>query len=257
MSRNIIIVTNIFDDLSRTKQSIDSIRMASHRWGANFYELTNTQFINAPYPYLWEALNAISDCIKYDKVLVLDPDIVINSKAPNIFDELTDDYDFCAVLDGNPGGRFPNDDGLVRNSIVKNLSHNESCFQLFREIFSNFDYDKYWNNYCNMGVILFNSKKYNLLMDEMKSLILNNKNVYKLMMGDGFPFHSFQNFFNALISSSSLRVKLMGNEWNWTMPDIINEYNHEFFLGPMKPWIYHFTGTDGSKEELQRYDRWK
>lgn len=257
MGRNLIIVVNVFDDISSSAQSIESIRRASHRWGANFYEITNVQFPDSPHPFLWDRLLAFEEFNHYDKILALDPDIVINSEAPNIFEELTDDYDVCAVLDGNPGGRFPHNDGWIRDSIVKNLSQDDNCVSFFQDIIKNFDPQKYWDYYCNLGVLLFNPKKLNPLMRETKLLAYNNKKVYQLLMGHGFSFHALQNFYNAFISSSSLRLKLMDNTWNWIMPDIAEEYNHDFYLGRMKPWIYHFCGTPGSKNDLISYDRWK
>lgn len=253
MERKLIIVVNVFDDISKSSQSIESIRNAAHRWGANFYEITNVQFPNSPHPFMWDRLIAFEEFNHYDKILALDPDIVINSNAPSIFDELTNDFDFCAVLDGNPGGRFPNNDGFLRDSIVKTISHDENSLKIFGEIFKGFNYEKYWSHYCNLGVQLFNPKKYNPLIKEMRELVYNNKKAYELMLG----FHSLQNFANALISSSDVRIKILDNTWNWIMPDIAEEYNHDFYLGKMKPWIYHFTGTSGSKKDLLTYDRWK
>ena len=39
-SKNIIVVQNVFDDLSKTEQSIKSIRFAAHRWESDFYEMS-------------------------------------------------------------------------------------------------------------------------------------------------------------------------------------------------------------------------
>ncbi len=257
MSKNLVIYLNVFDDISKTAQSVESIRRACHRWGANFYEVTNVQYPNAPYPFLWETLAAFEEFNHYDKILNLDHDIIINSNAPNIFEELTDEYDFCAVRDGNPGGRFPHNDGFLRDSIIKTISHDQNCFDLFHSVLKNFNYEKYWQNYFNLGVYLFNPKKYNRLIKEIKQLAFDDKRVYQMFMGQGFPWHALQNFFNAYISSSDLKIKLIDNTWNWIMPDISEEYHDDFYLGKMKPNIYHFCGTPTSKEDLPFYDRWK
>jgi lipopolysaccharide biosynthesis glycosyltransferase len=258
MSRNVIVVQNVFDDLNKTRQSIESIRQSAHRWKSHFFEMTEFEFSESSAPITWN-LWCINDTFKdFDKVAILDPDVVVNSKSPNIFDELTSDYDFCAVLDGNPNGRFSNS-GHLKDSIVKRVACEPFSLNLFHKHIRNFSYEKYWNNYFNGGVILFNPKKLYPIFLEMKDIIFSNKEIYKYLntYDTDYKFHSPQNFFNAFISSSNLRIKNMDNYWNWVMPDIIDEFNSNFYLGPMKPWIYHFTGTDGSKDELLNYERWK
>ena len=52
-SRNIIVVQTVFDDLSDIEQSIQSIRLAAHRWGLDFYEMC---FFRNPNPPLFNIL---------------------------------------------------------------------------------------------------------------------------------------------------------------------------------------------------------
>ena len=256
MERNLIVVQNVFEDLRDTEQSIKSIRYAAHRWKSNFYEITSFQFPNSPSNIFWDRLWACQNFLEYDKVLILDPDIVINSKCPNIFEELTSEFDLAVVLDGNPG-RFENDP--IKNGVVRYISELHESVEIFQKNIPNFDKTRYWENYFNNGVFLYNPKKIYKTMEYIKELLFNNNKIHKFVdysiCGDTFPC---QNLFNAVISSSNLKVKNLDNKWNWLMPDVDLEYNHNFFLSEqMIPWIYHFTGTPHSKNFLKTYTKWQ
>lgn len=259
MSKNIIVVQNVFDNPELTRNSIESIRHAAKRWSADFYELNTIQYPKSCNPFFWDRIWEYENFTKYEKVLVLDPDVVINIKAPNIFNELSSDYDFCAVKDGNPGDRFSNP-MFLRDSIAKNNATLGNTISIFEKNISNFSAEKYWDNFFNIGVTLFYPEKINCMMDKIKELIMNNSEIYNYVnfSGGGIWF-SPQNLINAVFTSENLRIKFLEDKWNWTLPDIgiPEEYNENFYLGPMKPWIYHFTGTNGAKEDLLIYDRWK
>ena len=64
-----------------------------------------------------------------------------------------------------------------------------------------------------------------------------------------------QNLISAVLSTSDLKLKTLADTWNWIAPDINLEW--DMFCGPMHANIYHFTGTDGSKETLKTYEGWK
>lgn len=256
MSKNIIVVQNVFDDPSITKHSMESIRHAAKRWGADFYELNTIQFPKSPNPFFWDRLWEYENFTGYEKVLVLDPDVVINSKAPNIFDELTPEFDFCAVKDGNPGGRFQDRYGF-RNSIVRNISTLGNSVEIFEKNIEGFSFEKYWEIYFNLGVTLFRPEVVKPYIEGIKKEIFNNSEIYDYVnLKSGGIWFSPQNYINAIFSVGEIRLKFLEDEWNWIAPDIDVEYNEDLFLGPMKPWIYHFTGTNCSKDELKNYQRW-
>jgi lipopolysaccharide biosynthesis glycosyltransferase len=255
MEKRLIVVQNAFDDLKITEQSIKSIRYAANRWQSNYYEITHFQFPQSPSKIMWDRIWAMENFLEYDKVLILDPDIVINVNAPNIFDELNDEYDLAVVLDGNPG-RFEKD--FLRNGIVKNISKLHNSIEIFKQTIENFDENTYWNWYFNNGVFLFKPKKMYEITQKIKNLIYNNNIIHKFIdlsiSGDSFPC---QNLINVMISHSNLSIKTLHNNWNWTIPDIVQEYTKEFFLSDkMIPYIYHFTGTHNSKEFLKTYVKW-
>ncbi len=257
MSKNIIVVQNVFEDPNLTIHSIESIRNAAKRWGADFYELNTIQSPDSPNPFFWDRMWEYTEFSKYEKVLILDPDVVINIKAPNIFDQLTTEFDFCVVKDGNPGERFENP-VYLRDSIVKHNAMAGNTIEIFQKNIIGFSEEEYWDNYFNVGVNLFYPERIKSAIEKMRNLVFNNMEIYKYVnFRNGGVWFSPQNLINAVFITEGVKIKFLENEWNWVLPDIAEEYNEEFFLGPMKPWIYHFTGTNGSKESLAQYNRWK
>ena len=96
-SKNIIVVQNVFDDLSKTEQSIKSIRFAAHRWECDFYEMSYFKNPDSPCILLWDRIWAMENFKNFDKVLIVDPDVIINEEAPNIFDMMEPTTDLCVV----------------------------------------------------------------------------------------------------------------------------------------------------------------
>jgi len=257
MEKRIIVVQNVFDDPNHTTQSIESIRLAAKRWNADFYELNTIQFPDSPNPFFWDRIWEYENFINYDKVVIVDPDVIINVKSPDLFEELTPDFDICLVKDGNPGGRFP-DHAYFKNSISRHCAFLGDTIPIFSRNITGFSEEEYWENYFNVGVNVFYPKKIAPVMQDLKKLILNNSEIHKYLdFKNGGVWFSSQNIFNALFISKGIKIKFLGDEWNWIAPDISEEYNENLYLGPMKPWIYHFTGTNGCKDELKKYDRWK
>jgi len=249
MSNNLILVINAYENFSYNSQSIESIRCAANRWKCDFIEITDLKYESLPHKLFWNRINLINKFNFYDKILFLDSDIIINAKAPNIFNELTVE-DLAVVLDGNPNGRFEND--WFKKQFSTHVMNLENCVDVFKTEIPNFNYDDYWNNYFNMGVMLINPKTISKSLNRLKINIFNNKNFYELLQKG---WHTEQNFFNAWLTNDGLNIKILDNKWNWLAPDISDEY--DMFLGEMKPWIYHFCGTNLSKERLNTYDRWK
>lgn len=255
--KKLIVVQNAYPDLEITKHSIESIRYAAHKWKSNYYEITHFQFPNSPEDVLWDKFWILENFIDYDIVLMIDADCVVNSVAPSIFEELGNDYDFGAVLDGNPNGRFKHNDMWYRSHAYNyHLAHNS--VSIFQKYIPNFNYENYWNTYCNMGMFLFRPKIMYGIMQDIKKLLYNNTEIYEyLNYHKNNSRYAGQNLLCAFLSLYKDRFLLMDNTWNWLAPDDVTEYNEEMFLGKMKPYIYHFAGTDGSKESLKTYNRWK
>ena len=253
MENNIIVLLNDYKEFKFNSNVIESLRFASNRWGCTFCEITKLQEsineqVSLTAKLLWNRILIMENFINYDKVLCIDTDVIINSKSPNIFDELDNDNDLAVVLDGNPG-RFEND--WFKKSIVNTILNIN--IEVYNKNIPNFNFEEYSNKYFNGGVVLFNPKNINKNIQKFKNLILNNKEIQNLLF-QGVNFVD-QNLPNAWFTSSpDIKIKYIKNEWNWIAPDI--EQDYEIFLGPMVPWIYHFCGTNLSKGRLNDYYRW-
>ena len=260
--KDIIIVINSYGgDIKKWEKNlnpIESIRQASQRWGSDFFELVDIKYKEYnPNPIrsagewngftgtkTWQIIWSIENFSFYDRILFLDTDIFINSKAPNIFN-LLEDFEIACVKDGNPGRL----DNAILN-MSRNFVNFNNCISYFDAI-PNFNKEKYYDNYFNTGVVLLNPKKILDKVNKFKELILVSK-LKNYIEEHNSPID--QNLISAWVSSD-LDFKVLDNTWNWTCPDISQEYDD--FLGEMKPFIYHFCGTNLIKDRIENYNRWK
>jgi lipopolysaccharide biosynthesis glycosyltransferase len=248
----LIIVSRVFNDFKFNDQSSESIRFAAHRWGVNYLELftENKNGLNDILrDFISNRFHCFYDFLNYDKILILDPDIVINKNCPNIFNELDEDTDLAVVKDGNPG-RFKN---YNYENIVDYISN--FGIEIFEYKIKNFERKKYRENYFNNGVFLFKPKKILHKINELEKLIKTDNDFINFFSKEKGDFFCLQNSLNAILTFSDVKIKYLDNTWNWIAPDIVEEY--EMFLEPMIPNIYHFCGTNLAKERLKDYDRWK
>lgn len=253
-SKNIIVVQNVFDDLSKTAQSIESIRFAAHRWECDFYEISYFKHKDSPSTLFWDRIWAMENFKNFDKVLIVDPDVIINEEAPNIFDLMEPTTDLCVVHNINRDrASTPYFENI---SLTISTLHN--TIDVLKRKINNFSEVTYLENYFNMGVFLYRPKSLSPIIQEMKELMFDDEELMKYLSfkecGDWFPA---QNFTNAYLTHANLNIKFLPKEWNWLSPDIDTECNEEYFWGKMKPYIYHFTGTNLSKERLKTYTKWK
>ena len=256
MENNIIVVVNSWNSdwnaWNKTLQNIESIRWAAQRWNVDYHELTYNRYLKdietikvRSGKTIFQRIAIWKTFCQYDKILYIDADTIINTTAPNIFDELTDEYDICGVLDGNPGR---NDDLM---NFSRYISSNNQALEAFSTI-EGFNDKIYFDYYINGGVWLGRgslAKEFSKLKDE----ILNNSIIHDFVYGsDG---HQDQNLLNAWFSRFYKKIKILDNEWNWIAPDIDFEYDK--YLGDMEPYIYHFCGTNLAKERMKTYEKWK
>lgn len=252
--KNLIVVQNVFEDLSKTEQTIQSIRFAAHRWKADFYEMSYFKNENSPSAIFWDRIWAMESFQTYDKVLIVDPDIIINEIAPNIFDLLDENSELCVVKNVNEG-RISED---FFKQISDNVANIHDSIKIFKEKIENFSEDNYLETYFNMGVFLYRPKALYPEIQKLKELIYTDEEVYEYCSykKKGDWYHS-QNLTSAFLTHSNLKIKFLTKEWNWLAPDIHTECNDDFFWGPMKPFIYHFTGTNLAKERMINYTKWR
>lgn len=275
MYNKCIIVINAYPEFTHHENSIESIRSAAKRWQSDFIEINSLtekgQHISKKMFFTrHETLLKFSI---YEKILMIDNDVVINNNSPNIFDQL-EDYELAGVLDGNPT-RFANN--WVKESITKYIidSFDYGCLNDSIE----FDMNKYVENYLNGGVLVWNIQKIKNKLEQFLEIVENNQKILEALENN----LSDQNLPNIFYSHFLEKVKILDDKWNWTMPDIAgkNGWYHDHFhpetgeliewwhendsppdwtdhinKGKMHPYIYHFCGTDLSKELGKKYYRW-
>lgn len=275
MNQNCIIVLNAYPNPEENKNSIESIRAIAKKWNSDFIEINHLENKgrNISSKLFFTRFKVIEKFSTYDKILILDSDIIVNNQSPNIFNEL-EDFELAGVLDGNPN-RFNND--WIKETIVKNIINNFNF-----ECISNtlqFDPNKYSQRYLNNGVIVCSPPKIKDKLISFLSIIEQNSEILDALesnLGD-------QNLSNVFFSHY-LNIKILNDKWNWIMPDIAGKngwvldhfdpntgelidwestsdyppnWADNIFGGHMHPYIYHFCGTDNAKEICKTYDRWK
>jgi lipopolysaccharide biosynthesis glycosyltransferase len=249
MERNIIVTINNYPNFKSNEESIESFRNAATNWSCDFYEKKTHEDSKLPgKKFFWDKFWILNNFKEYDNVLYLDSDCVINSRSPSIFNEVENDYDLFVVLDGNPG-RFSDD--FFKNIYSKNFSNKANEHNIFINIFKKFNVETYVENYFNAGLMMFNPKRFSKHLESLNNTI-NSEEILKLF-NNGLDD---QNLLNAWVLESGVKIKYLDNTWNWIAPDISQEYE-TMFLKPMIPNIYHFCGTNLSKERLKTYNRWR
>lgn len=245
---DLVVVPNVFEDFYFNANAIESIRYACKRWNVNFFELKKFMKVSdkihngVTSNRLW-MMKYFTD---FDRVLILDPDVIVNSSAPNIFDELGD-YDFAGVHNVNPS-RIATYEHMSRvNGYLSNVG-----IDILKKYLKNLNDVSYYNHCINGGVYLFNPKKLNQVTNYIIHLIESNEDIANTLHSEWI---FIQNLISAVLSTSDLKIKLLDDKWNWLAPDINIEW--ELFCGPMHANIYHFTGTPDSKSSMKTYDKWK
>lgn len=245
---DLIVVPNVFDDFYFNTQAIESIRFACKRWNVNFFELKKFMHVSD------KIKNGVTSnrfwmmkhFIDFDRVLILDPDIIVNSRAPNIFDELGE-YDFAGVHNANPTRKTTYNHMQTINKHLSSVG-----IEVLQKHLLNFNENLYYNTCINGGVFLFKPTKLKPVTEYIIKLIEENQDIQDILHTE---WVFIQNIISAALSTSNLNIKILDDTWNWISPDINLEW--DLFCGNMHANIFHFTGTPGSKDSLKIYDRWK
>jgi len=247
VENNLIVVLNAYDEFRFNSNTVESIRLAANRWKCSFLELTEAKHSELPQFKLWNKLWMIENLVQYDKVLYIDMDTIINSKCPNIFEELSEDQDMAIVKDGNPG-RFQ--DNFFKIQYVDNIMNFDDAVNVFSKYFKHFNLEQYSEKYFNSGIMLFRPNRLLKYSLELKELIFKNPELMEFLSRS---WATEQNILNGWFTSSGINIKYLDNTWNWIAPDM---ENHSLDI-PMHKNIFHFCGTDSSKYSLLTYNNWK
>jgi lipopolysaccharide biosynthesis glycosyltransferase len=166
----------------------------------------------------------------YDQIAVIDADVWVRPNSPNIFDELTDEYDFGAVVERE----MPITE-KYRNKI---LNYSKMQYSSIRNV------DWKWTNdsgaeFFNMGVMLLNKKIEKYLNGETPRQFLNRPKFKSFVDGLGpWKWSTDQTLLNTWVKEEKMKAKNLDWRYNglYTANTKIKECHFvHFFLKDLLP----------------------
>jgi len=232
-----ILVFNINNNIC--SNVLESQIHAANRWGCKYIiEHKPNDLFKDCYPS-WNKISALYDkefYYNFDRILILDSDILINIKAPNPFD-LCNYNAFNVVRDSHY--KYINDKETLNKHIKDYITPHYRYFEIRSHDIS-FSYIK---NFFNSGVMMYSPAK-------LLSRDINNPKYTNIILDsilDGTS-HREQAIINYIIQAE-IDINYLDKTWNIIDPNISK---------PMRGYMYHFTGKDwsGLKEKVKTYN-WK
>jgi hypothetical protein len=141
---------------------------------------------------------------QYDQIAVIDADIYIRDSAPNIFDELSEQYDFGGVLE---------------RSLPLTDSHRRKIQGYSKDMFERLnDVDWNWNKdgaeFMNMGMMLMNKSLIKYFNGQTPEEFIRRPEFKRFVDGDGlWKYSTDQVLLNWWLKKENIRVKHL--EWKW------------------------------------------
>jgi hypothetical protein len=167
---------------------------------------------------IYEKENAFAYFKSYDKIALIDGDIFIRDSAPDIFNEINNDYDFAGVVERE----MPLNDRYV--SKITNYS---------RMQYGNIkNVDWKWNNkgaeFYNMGMMLMNKSMGKYLNGETPAQFLRRPRFKPFIDGIGaWKWSTDQTLLNTWIKEEKMRTKNLDWKWNGLYNAVPNDKLHE------------------------------
>lgn len=161
--------------------------------------------IKCGYLPIFEKENAFTYLNDYDQVAIVDADIFVRENAPNIFDKLTDDYDFGGVLE---------------RDLPLTPGHKNKITRYSRDMFNPLkDVDWEWNDggaaFMNMGLMVMNKSIQKYFNGESPKEFISRPEFKDFVDGIGrYKFSTDQVLLNYWLKKEKIRVKYMDWKWN-------------------------------------------
>lgn len=154
---------------------------------------------------IFEKENAFSYLEKYDQIAIIDADIYIRKNAPNIFDDLTDDFDFGGVPERN----MP----ITQGHKNKITGYSKDMFRGLNDV------DWNWKDniadFMNMGVMVFNKSLSKYLNGQTPDQFIRRKEFTNFVDGIGlYRYSTDQVLLNYWLKKDKVRVKHIDWKWN-------------------------------------------
>ena len=179
---------------------------------------------------IFEKENAFTYWPKYDQIAIVDADIWIRPGSPNIFDELTPEYDFG---------------GVVEREMPITEQYREKIHIYSRMQYGPIRLDWKWDNrggeFMNMGMMLMNKSMAKYLKGQTPQQFISRPEFKQFVDGLGpWKWSTDQTLLNTWIKQEKMNVKHLDWKWNGLFKGIKDDkvkeaYFVHFFLKDKLP----------------------
>lgn len=167
---------------------------------------------------IYEKENAFAYFRSYDKIALIDGDIFIRDSAPNIFDQIDDNYDFAGVVERE----MPLNDRYV----AKITNYSRMQYGNIRNV--DWKWNKKGAEFFNMGMMLMNKSMGKYLNGETPAQFLRRPRFKPFIDGMGpWKWSTDQTLLNTWIKEERMRTKHLDWKWNGLYNAVPNDKLHE------------------------------
>jgi len=155
---------------------------------------------------IYEKENAFTYLRSYDQVAIIDADVWIRPDAPNIFDELSEGYDFGAVCERE----MP----INNQYMAKIANYSRMQYSTIKSV------DWKWNNktggqFFNMGIMVMNKSIEKYLKGETPAQFIRRPEFKPFVDGMGaWKWSTDQTLLNTWIREEKMAIKHLDWKWN-------------------------------------------
>lgn len=154
---------------------------------------------------IYEKENAFAYLKSYDQVAIVDADVFVRDDAPSIFDELSSEYDFGAVVERE----MP----LTPQYVQKIVNYSKMQYGNLRDV--NWDWNNRGGEFMNMGVMVMNKSMLQYLRGETPLQFLRRPEFKAFIDGMGpWKWSTDQTLLNWWIRKEKMNIKRMDWKWN-------------------------------------------
>lgn len=175
---------------------------------------------------IYEKENAFDYLDRYDQIAIIDSDIMIRENSPNIFNELSSEFDFAGVVERE----MP-----ITPEYKKKIYHySKGQYGPLNNV--DWKWDEFGAEFMNMGLMLFNKSLQQHLNGQTAHEFITREEFKPFVNGLGnWKWSTDQTLLNYWIRKEKMRIKNLNWKWNALYrgvrdEEIKNAYFVHFFL---------------------------
>lgn len=158
---------------------------------------------------------------QYDKIAIIDSDIYIRDKAPNLFDQINMDTDFAGVVERE----MP----ITKAYAKKIKKYSQGQYQDLKDV------DWKWNDrgaeFFNMGMMLITSNIKKHLKGQTPLEFIRRPEFEKFVNGEGnWRWSTDQTLLNYWVKKSGMKKKHLDWKWNVLFKGVKDEKLHDAYF---------------------------